>query len=110
MMNWRMRIAFGIFVGFCANLALQDIGKIVWRLEFGSAFLPVVPLIFGIGFCPESPRWYSKKGRYHDAYAPLVKLGIPHCKLASYTARLGYRFIHLFHNAQLQTEADILVK
>ena len=73
-MSLQMWVAFGIFLGFCANLALQDVGRIAWRLELGSAFLPVLPLLFGIFFCPESPRWYLKKGRYHDAYASLVKL------------------------------------
>ena len=73
-MSWQMWVAFGIFLGFCANLALQNVGHIAWRLELGSAFIPAVPLLLGIYFCPESPRWYIKKGRYHDAYASLVKL------------------------------------
>ena len=73
MSRWT-RVAFGIFLGFCASLALQDVGRLAWRLELGSAFLLVLPLLFGIFFCPESPPWYLKKGRYHDAYASLVKL------------------------------------
>jgi MFS family permease len=73
-MSWQMWVAFGIFLGLCANLALHGVGKIAWRLQLGSAFIPVVPLLFGIFFCPESPRWYIKKGRYQDAYASLVKL------------------------------------
>ena len=74
MMSWWTRVAFGIFLGFCANLVLQDVGRSAWSLGFGSAFLPVLPLIFGIFFYPESLRWYLKKGQYHDAYASLVKL------------------------------------
>jgi len=84
-MSWQMWVAFGIFLGLCANLALQGVGRLAWRLELGSAFIPVLPLLFGIFFCPESPRWYLKKGRYHDAYASLVRLrntplqaGAPH--------------------------------
>jgi len=73
-MSWQMWVAFGIFLGLCANLALQGVGRIAWRLELGSAFIPVVPLLLGIYFCPESPRWYIKKGRFHEAYASLVKL------------------------------------
>ncbi|KAF9035249.1 hypothetical protein BJ165DRAFT_1511010 [Panaeolus papilionaceus] len=73
-MSWQMWTAFGIFLGFCANLALQGAGSIAWRLEFGSAFLPAVPLVIGIYFCPESPRWYMKKGRYTDAYKSFVRL------------------------------------
>lgn len=73
-MSWQMWVAFGIFLGFCANLALQDVGDIAWRLQLGSAFIPAIPLLLGVYFCPESPRWYIKKGRYRDAYASLVKL------------------------------------
>jgi MFS family permease len=73
-MSWQMWVAFGIFLGLCANLALYNVGDISWRLELGSAFIPAIPLLLGVYFCPESPRWYIKKGRYHDAYASLVKL------------------------------------
>lgn len=47
-----MQTAFGIFLGFCANLALYQVGSIAWRLQLGSAFLPAVPLVIGIYFCP----------------------------------------------------------
>ncbi len=66
--------AFGIFLGFCANLAVKDTGAIAWRLQLGSAFLPAVPLWIGVYFCPESPRWYIKKKRYGKAYASLKRL------------------------------------
>ena len=73
-MSWQMWTAFGIFLGFCANLAVYNTGAISWRLQFGSAFLPAVPLVLGVFFCPESPRWYMKKGRYQDAYNSLCRL------------------------------------
>lgn len=38
--------------GFTANLVLYQLGDIAWRLQFGSAFIPAVPLIIGIYFCP----------------------------------------------------------
>jgi hypothetical protein len=47
-----LQTAFGILLGFSANLALQGAGAIAWRLELGSAFLPAVPLTLGIYFCP----------------------------------------------------------
>jgi hypothetical protein len=47
-----MWTAFGISLGTCANLAVKDTGKILWRLQFGSALLPAVPLLLGIYFCP----------------------------------------------------------
>lgn len=73
-MSWQMWTAFGIFLGFSANLALQGVGNIAWRLELGSAFLPAVPLTIGIYFCPESPRWLMKKGRYAEAFRSFCRL------------------------------------
>jgi len=73
-MSWQMWTAFGIFLGFIANLVVVNTGKIAWRLQFGSAFIPAVPLMIGIFFCPESPRWYMKKGRYAEAYNSLIRL------------------------------------
>ena len=60
--------------GFCANLIVYNVGRIAWRLQLGSAFIPAVPLLIGIYFCPESPRWYMKKARYAEAYKSLVRL------------------------------------
>lgn len=51
-MSWQMWTAFGIFLGFCANLAVYRVGDIAWRLQIGSAFIPAVPLCLGIFFCP----------------------------------------------------------
>ncbi|KAF9446294.1 hypothetical protein P691DRAFT_776969 [Macrolepiota fuliginosa MF-IS2] len=73
-MCWQMWTAFGIFLGFSANLVLFRVGKIAWRLQFASAFLPAVPLTLGIYFCPESPRWYMKKDRYQDAFVSFCRL------------------------------------
>lgn len=82
-MSWQMWTAFGIFLGFCASksghlqiekapvlrhlltlqfllsdLAVYKVGDIAWRLQIGSAFIPAVPLVLGIYFCPESVRWF----------------------------------------------------
>lgn len=98
-MTWQMWTAFGILLGFCANLVVYNIGAIAWRLQIGSAFIPAIPLVLGIYFCPESPRWYIKKKRYLDAYTSLKRLR--NCELQA--ARDLY-YIH----AQLEVEADIL--
>ncbi|KAL2050299.1 hypothetical protein ABVK25_009407 [Lepraria finkii] len=73
-MGWQLWVAFGIFLGFSANLAIYQVGAIAWRLQLGSAFLPAVPLIIGIYMCPESPRWYIKKHQYQDAFNSLRRL------------------------------------
>lgn len=52
-MSWQIWTAFGIFLGTLANLAVKDVARISWRLQFGSAFIPAVPLTIGIYFCPE---------------------------------------------------------
>lgn len=73
-MSWQMWTAFGILLGTCANLAVANTGAISWRLQLGAAFIPAVPLVFGIFFCPESPRWLMSKGRYQKAFKMLVRL------------------------------------
>lgn len=66
--------AFGIFLGSAANLAVKDVGRIAWRLQLGSAFIPAVPLMLGIFFVPESPRFYIKHQKYRRAYESLMRL------------------------------------
>ena len=56
-MTWQIWTAFGIMLGTAANLAVADVGPIAWRLQLGSAFIPAIPLLIGIFFCPESPRF-----------------------------------------------------
>ncbi|PBK68073.1 hypothetical protein ARMSODRAFT_937544 [Armillaria solidipes] len=74
-MSWQMWTAFGIFLGFCANLIFYCIvGDIAWRLQLLSAAMPAVPLVLGIYLCPESPRWYMKKGRYAEAFKSFKRL------------------------------------
>jgi len=98
-MSWQLWTAFGIFLGCCANLAVADTGWISWRLQLGSAFIPAVPLVFGVYFCPESPRWYMKKGMYPKAYESLVRLRNHPIQAA--------RDIYYIHS-QLELEAEIL--
>lgn len=98
-MSWQMWTAFGIFLGFCANLAVYDVGAIAWRLQLGSALIPALPLLIGVYFCPESPRWYIKKGRYANAFRSL-------CRLRN-TPLQAARDLYYIH-AQIQEEADII--
>ncbi|KAL2385157.1 hypothetical protein RJZ90_001453 [Blastomyces dermatitidis] len=73
-MCWQLWTAFGILLGFSANLAVKDTGNISWRLQLGSAFIPAVPLVIGVFWCPESPRWFIKKGKVDRAYQSLLAL------------------------------------
>lgn len=96
-MSWQMWTAFGMFLGFCANLAVFRT-DIAWRLQLGSAFIPAVPLILAVYFCPESPRWYMKKGEYHRAYKSLLRLRNKPVQAA--------RDLYYIHS-QLQLESEI---
>lgn len=73
-MSWQMWTAFGIFLGTAFNLAVYNVADINWRLMLGAPFLPAVPLLLLIYTCPESPRWYMKKGRYPDAWKSMLQL------------------------------------
>ncbi|KAH6996798.1 hypothetical protein EDB80DRAFT_813564, partial [Ilyonectria destructans] len=73
-MSWQLWTAFGIFLGTVANVAVTKIGHEAWRYQLGSAFIPAVPLVILIYWCPESPRWYMKKNRYSDAMKSLLRL------------------------------------
>ncbi|KAF8970958.1 sugar transporter [Flammula alnicola] len=96
-MSWQMWTAFGIFLGFSANLALQGTGSIAWRLELGSAFLPAIPLTVGIYFCPgTSPRWYMKKNRYLDAYKSFCRLRNSELQAAQMAILKGTNYVSRF--------------
>lgn len=73
-MSWQLWTAFGIFLGVSANLAMRNTGNIAWRLQFGSACIPAIPLVLFIFLCPESPRWLMTKNRYEEAYNSLCRL------------------------------------
>ena len=74
-MSWQMWTAFGIMLGTAFNLAVFHLPHgLNWRLMLGAPFIPAVPLLVGIYFCPESPRWYMKKGRFADAWKAMSVL------------------------------------
>ncbi|KAF2179831.1 MFS transporter [Zopfia rhizophila CBS 207.26] len=99
-MSWQVWTAFGIFLGTCANLAVKNTGSISWRLQLGSAFIPAVPLVFGIFFTPESPRWLMKKKRYAKAYRSFLRLRNTPLQAAR----------DLYYTHALLTQEEILVK
>ncbi|KAG9517167.1 MFS transporter, partial [Aureobasidium melanogenum] len=73
-MFWQLWVVIGIFLGFCANVIVKDVGRIAWRLQLGSAFIPSFILMIGIFFCPESPRWLMKHGKIAKGFQSMSKL------------------------------------
>lgn len=64
----------GIFLGLIANVIVKDTGDIAWRLQLGSAFIPSFILGAGVYFCPESPRWLMKHGKYAKGFRSMNRL------------------------------------
>jgi sugar porter (SP) family MFS transporter len=79
-MQWQMWTAFGIMLGYVADLAfygVKDSGTVTglnWRLMMGSAGVPALIVCACVYRCPESPRWYLTKERHAEAYASMSKL------------------------------------
>ena len=79
-MQWQMWTAFGIMVGYAADLAFYGVPDkpgitgLNWRLMMGSAMLPAVIVLCFVFLCPESPRWYMSKGRHEKAYKSMCRL------------------------------------
>lgn len=73
-MFWQLWVVAGIFLGFCANVIVKDTGRISWRLQLGSAFIPSFILMCGIFFCPESPRWLMKHGKLDKGFRSMQRL------------------------------------
>ncbi|KAF2179396.1 hypothetical protein K469DRAFT_641239 [Zopfia rhizophila CBS 207.26] len=72
--SFQLWVAFGIFIGQCSNLIFFRVGKLAWRFQLAAAFVPAVPIVILIWFCPESPRWLIKRHRYQDAFTALCRL------------------------------------
>jgi len=87
-MSWQLWTAFGIFLGFAANVIVTN-----WRLQLASAFIPALPLALGIFFCPESPRWLVKKGRYQQAYRSLKRLRFIELQAARDLYTIHYQYM-----------------
>ncbi|KAJ5451395.1 Major facilitator superfamily domain general substrate transporter [Penicillium cf. griseofulvum] len=100
-MSWQLWTAFGIFLGTCANLIVASTGDIAWRLQLGSAFIPAVPLLLGIWFCPESPRWLMTKKDHKKAFTSLLRLRNSHLQAA--------RDLYWIH-VQLEMEKQLIAE
>lgn len=72
--SFQLWVAFGTMFGFSSNLVFKDVGPLAWRFQLAAAFAPAVPLALLVWFCPESPRWLMKKGRYQKAFTNFCRI------------------------------------
>ncbi|RMZ76418.1 hypothetical protein DV737_g4790, partial [Chaetothyriales sp. CBS 132003] len=64
--SWQMFTAFGIFLGFIANVAVYDLA---------APIIPALPLMIFVYALPESPSWLIKQtSRYDKAFLSLRRL------------------------------------
>jgi len=98
-MSWQLWTAFGIFLGFAANVVCIQFGGVdTWRYQLGSAFIPAVPLL-AIYMVPESPRWLLRANKYPQAYKSLCRL-----RNSEIQAARDIYYIHV----QLELEKQVL--
>ncbi len=106
-MQWQMKTAFGVLFGYVADVAfykVPDVPGIVrpnWRLMMGSAMLPALIVICFVFMCPESPRWYVSKNRYHKAYQSMVRL-----RYNKVQAARDVYYMHILLEAEKEVEAS----
>ena len=74
---FQLAITIGILVAFSFNLLTRVIGsEDGWRWSLGMQSVLSVVLVLGIGFLPESPRWFMKEKREDEARTVLRRLRI----------------------------------
>ncbi|KAJ4333188.1 hypothetical protein N0V87_007825 [Didymella glomerata] len=100
-MFWQLWVVIGIFLGFCANVIVKDTGRIAWRLQLGSAFIPSFILGIGIFFCPESPRWLMKHGKMAKGFRSMDKL-----RAHKIIAARDYYYSNIIYAEELRVAGD----
>ncbi|KAK0674591.1 putative symporter [Cercophora samala] len=107
-MQWQMWTAFGIMIGYVADLAFYPVPDrgiplgLNWRLMMGSALIPAVIVCCLAYICPESPRWYLTKNRHKDAFASVCQL-----RYEKVQAARDLFYTHTLLKAEEQTTANI---
>ncbi|KFY02863.1 hypothetical protein O988_01862 [Pseudogymnoascus sp. VKM F-3808] len=75
---WQLWVAFGIALGFVANLIVNTAQqRLSMKLQLGAPIVPALVLMVSLWWCPESPRWHMMKGddkSYRKAYDIFISL------------------------------------
>jgi len=68
--EWGILLMF--FIGYgCSFIPGPSASfRVAWAIQW----VPCIALMIGLPFCPESPRWYAKKGRTEEAITTLAKI------------------------------------
>ncbi|KAG8408620.1 hypothetical protein J3458_019645 [Metarhizium acridum] len=72
--SFQMWVSFGMFIGYATNLIFYKVGRLAWRFQLAAAFAPAIPVVICVWWCPESPRWLMKKGRYVESFKSFCRL------------------------------------
>lgn len=66
----QLAITIGIAISYWVDLVFAGAGK-GWPPMFATAAIPGIALFVGMLFCPETPRWFARQGRWQEARAVL---------------------------------------
>lgn len=57
-------VSFGVLAGFCSNLIFYQIGPLAWRFQLAAAFVPAIPILVLVWFCP-GMKYPKSKEEHH---------------------------------------------
>jgi sugar porter (SP) family MFS transporter len=72
---YQMSIIIGVLISFGLNYLLRNMGADNWRWMFLTGVVPSVVFFLFVVMAPETPRFLAMKGRDHDAFAVLERIG-----------------------------------
>lgn len=73
--TYQFFITIGILLSYCACYGTRNYYQTAqWRIPIAIGFAWGLILGVGIMFCPESPRWLAKRGRYDEMRKVLAKM------------------------------------
>lgn len=72
---YQMSIIVGILISFGLNYLLRNMGANNWRWMFLTGVVPSAVFFLFVVMSPETPRFLAMKGKEHDAFAVLERIG-----------------------------------